>query len=111
MAIDWTGWTWLRECGHRLTFHRNAVRLVGWRDNTTMEQRYVFYVSVGANLTAKVRAARKTVRAMGAKVVKTGAGTMLVEATPVAAADMAGHCQNGDMPSRASPQRSLSKDR
>jgi hypothetical protein len=58
--------------------------------NATMaQQRYVFYFSMGTGSQAAVRAARKAVSALGATVIKAGVGTLLVEATPAKAAEMA----------------------
>lgn len=51
-------------------------------------QRFVFYFLMGTDAEA-VRAARKTASALGAKVLKAGLGTMLVEAAPAKAAEVA----------------------
>ncbi len=50
--------------------------------------RYVFYSADAADAKA-LTAARKTVRALGATVVGTAAGSMLVEAPPTMAAEVA----------------------
>ena len=53
------------------------------------QQRYVFYFSMGIGTEAALRAARKITCAHGAEVIKAGVGTMLVEATPAKAAEVA----------------------
>lgn len=59
-------------------------------DNALMaRQRYVFYFAMGTCTQAAVRAAQMKASALGVTVIKVGTGTLLVEATPAKAAEMA----------------------
>lgn len=53
-----------------------------------VQQRFVFYFSMGTCTQAMVRAASKTASSLGATVIKAGLGTMLVEAAPAVAAEV-----------------------
>lgn len=62
-------------------------KAMGWRDNRAME-RYVFYCP--QSLDPKVvTAAKKTATSLGATVVRAVAGSMLLEAPPAKAAQVA----------------------